>query len=100
MNLPATRVRIAWAAGHSIRNLSNRLEAEKRLQQLPRALHKSLWPKLQIIACVLRDRGMDNNLLVAVVTSVSAAGSTAGVPITARVLNNKRFDLIEKVSTR
>ena len=33
--------------------------------------------------------------MVAVITSVTSAGSTAGVAITALVLNNKRFDLIE-----
>lgn len=39
---------------------------------------------------------MDPNLLAAVVTSISTAAATAGVAITALVLNNKRFDLIER----
>lgn len=39
---------------------------------------------------------MDSSVLVAIVTSITTAGSTAGVAITALVLNNKRFDLIEK----
>jgi tetrahydromethanopterin S-methyltransferase subunit G len=39
---------------------------------------------------------MDANLVTAIVTSVTTAGSTAGVAITALVINNKRFDLIEK----
>lgn len=39
---------------------------------------------------------MDNNLLAAIVPSVTTAGSTAGVAITALILNNKRFDLLEK----
>lgn len=38
---------------------------------------------------------MDNNLLVAIVTSVSTAASTSGVAITALVLSNKRMDRIE-----
>ena len=38
---------------------------------------------------------MDNSLLAAIVTSVCTAGSTAGVAITALVLNNKRFDRID-----
>jgi hypothetical protein len=38
---------------------------------------------------------MDNNTLVAIVTSVCTAGSTAGVAITALVLSNKRIDRVE-----
>jgi len=38
---------------------------------------------------------MDSNIIVAVVTSVATAGSTAGVAITALVLSNKRADRIE-----
>jgi hypothetical protein len=40
---------------------------------------------------------MDPNIVMAVTTSVTSAGATAGVAITALVLNNKRFDLIGKV---
>ena len=39
---------------------------------------------------------MDTNILIAVITSVTSASATAGVAITALVLNNKRFDLIER----
>jgi hypothetical protein len=39
---------------------------------------------------------MDQNLLVDIVTSITTAASTAGVAITALVLNNKRFDLMER----
>jgi hypothetical protein len=38
---------------------------------------------------------MDSNVVVAVVTSVCTAGSTAGVAITALVLSNKRIDRVE-----
>jgi hypothetical protein len=38
---------------------------------------------------------MDNNLVVAIVTSVCTAGSTAGVAITALVLSSKRMDRLE-----
>lgn len=38
---------------------------------------------------------MDKNTLVAIVTSVCTAGSTAGVAITALVLSNKRIDRAE-----
>ena len=38
---------------------------------------------------------MDGNLLVAVMTSVCTAGSTAGVAITALVLSNKRVNRVE-----
>ena len=38
---------------------------------------------------------MDSSLLVAVVTSVCTAASTAGVAITALVLSNKRVDRVE-----
>jgi len=38
---------------------------------------------------------MDSSLLVAVVTSVCTAASTAGVAITALVLSNNRVDRIE-----
>lgn len=38
---------------------------------------------------------MDSNLVVAIVTSVCTAGSTAGVAITAIILANKRMDRIE-----
>ena len=41
------------------------------------------------------ERKMDNNTLVAIVTSVCTAGSTAGVAITALVLSNKRIDRAE-----
>jgi hypothetical protein len=40
---------------------------------------------------------MDSNLVVAVVTSVCTAASTAGVAITALVLSNKRIDRVEAV---
>jgi hypothetical protein len=39
---------------------------------------------------------IEANVLAAVITSVTSAGATAGVAITALVLNNKRFDLIER----
>ena len=39
---------------------------------------------------------MEPNVLTAIITSVTTAGSTAGVAITALVLNNKRFELLEK----
>ena len=39
---------------------------------------------------------MDANLLSAIVTSIATAGSTAGVAITAIVLNNKRFESLER----
>ena len=38
---------------------------------------------------------MDPNLAVALITAVTTASSTAGVAITALVLNNKRFDMVE-----
>jgi hypothetical protein len=38
---------------------------------------------------------MDSNIVVAVVTSICTAGSTAGVAITALVLSNKRIDRVE-----
>jgi len=38
---------------------------------------------------------MDYNSVVAIVTSVCTASSTAGVAITALVLSNKRFDRVE-----
>lgn len=38
---------------------------------------------------------MDSNLISAIVTSVTAAASTAGVAITAIVLSNKRIDRVE-----
>jgi hypothetical protein len=38
---------------------------------------------------------MDGNLVVAIVTSVCTAGSTAGVAITALMLSNKRIDRVE-----
>jgi hypothetical protein len=38
---------------------------------------------------------MDSDLIVAIVTSVCTAGSTAGVAITALILQNKRVDRIE-----
>jgi peptidoglycan hydrolase CwlO-like protein len=38
---------------------------------------------------------MDSNLLVAIVTSITTASSTAGVAITALMLSNKRIDRVE-----
>jgi hypothetical protein len=38
---------------------------------------------------------MDSNLVVAIVTSITTAGSTAGVAITALMLSNKRIDRVE-----
>jgi len=38
---------------------------------------------------------MDSNLVVAIVTSVCTAGSTAGVAIVALMLSNKRIDRLE-----
>jgi len=38
---------------------------------------------------------MDSNLVVAIVSSVCTAGSTAGVAITALMLSNKRIDRVE-----
>lgn len=38
---------------------------------------------------------MDSNLVIAIVTSVSTAASTAGVAITALLLSNKRIDRLE-----
>ena len=38
---------------------------------------------------------MDGNLVVAMVTSVCTAGSTAGVAITALMPSNKRIDRVE-----
>jgi hypothetical protein len=38
---------------------------------------------------------MDSNLVVAIVTSVCTAGSTAGVAITALMLSNKRIYRLE-----
>ena len=38
---------------------------------------------------------MDSNLVIAIVTGVSTAASTAGVAITALLLSNKRIDRIE-----
>jgi hypothetical protein len=43
---------------------------------------------------------MDSNLVVAVVTSVCTAGSTAGVAITALLLSNKRIDRVEAALDR
>ena len=43
---------------------------------------------------------MDNNLLIAIVTSVCTAGSTTGVAITALIISNKRMDRIEAVLDR
>ena len=39
---------------------------------------------------------MDSNILVAVITSVTSAASTTGVAITAIILNNKRFEVMER----
>lgn len=39
---------------------------------------------------------MTDNVIAAIITSVATAASTVGVAITALVLNNKGFDLIEK----
>jgi hypothetical protein len=38
---------------------------------------------------------MDTSLVLAIVTSVCTAGSTAGVAITALMLSNKRIDRVE-----
>lgn len=38
---------------------------------------------------------MDSNLATAIVTSIATAGSSAGVAITALVLQNKRIDRVE-----
>jgi hypothetical protein len=43
---------------------------------------------------------MDSNLVVAIVTSVCTAGSTAGVAIVALMLSNKRMDRIEAALDR
>jgi TolA-binding protein len=43
---------------------------------------------------------MDSNLITALVTSVTAAGSTAGVAITALLLSNKRIDRVEAALDR
>jgi hypothetical protein len=43
---------------------------------------------------------MDNNTLIALVTSVCTAGSTAGVAITALMLSNKRIDRVEAALDR
>jgi len=43
---------------------------------------------------------MDSALIVAIVTSVSTAGSTAGVAITALLLSNKRIDRVEAALDR
>jgi hypothetical protein len=43
-----------------------------------------------------KEEVIDTNILVAVITSVTSAASTAGVAITAIVINNKRFELLEK----
>jgi len=43
---------------------------------------------------------MDSNLLTALVTNVTAAGSTAGVAITALLLSNKRIDRVEAALDR
>ena len=39
---------------------------------------------------------MDSNLLATIVTSVTTAGSTAGVAIVALLLNNRRVGALEK----
>jgi hypothetical protein len=38
---------------------------------------------------------VDSNLIIAIVTSICTAGSTAGVAITALTLSNKRIDRVE-----
>ncbi len=43
---------------------------------------------------------MDSNLMVAIVTSVSTAATTAGVAITALLLSNKRLDGVETAVDR
>jgi len=43
---------------------------------------------------------MDSNLVVAIVTSVCTACSTAGVAITALMLSNKRIDRLEAAMDR
>jgi hypothetical protein len=43
---------------------------------------------------------MDSNLVVAIVTSVCTACSTAGVAITALMLSNKRIDRVEAALDR
>jgi len=43
---------------------------------------------------------VDSNLVVAIVTSVCTAGSTAGVAITALLLSNKRIDRVEAALDR
>jgi len=43
---------------------------------------------------------MDSNLLVAIVTSVCTAGSTAGVAITALMLSTRRIDRLEAAMDR
>jgi hypothetical protein len=43
---------------------------------------------------------VDSNVVVAIVTSVCTAGSTAGVAITALFLSNKRIDRVEAALDR
>jgi hypothetical protein len=43
---------------------------------------------------------VDSNVVVAIVTSVSTAASTAGVAITALLLSNKRIDRLEVILDR
>ena len=43
---------------------------------------------------------MDSNLLIAIVTSICTAGSTAGVAIVALMLSNKRIDRLEAAVDR
>ncbi len=43
---------------------------------------------------------MDSNLLIAIVTSICTAGSTAGVAIVALMLSNKRIDRLEAAIDR
>jgi hypothetical protein len=43
---------------------------------------------------------VDSALIVAVVTSLSTAGSTAGVAMTALLLSNKRIDRVEAALDR
>lgn len=39
---------------------------------------------------------MDQSLTAAIVTSIVSSGSTAGVAIVALIINNKRFDSVER----
>jgi hypothetical protein len=47
-----------------------------------------------------KGNAVDSNLVVATVTSVCTAGSTAGVAITALLLSNKRIDRVEAALDR